>query len=132
MRLIVLIGAILVCFLITCSAGSAEKIAGMNGTNGKTWNGTWESAYYTLYILQNGSTIEGRYEPYNISEIDPGLLQGNLSADDRIFSGRWIETGSLDLVLADDKMSYSGTGSVRPNASPDDPGAYTTNGTRME
>ena len=110
--------------------GTADDISGATSQSGNLWNGTWESAWYTLFIQQNGSAIEGYYEPFNLSEHDPGMIQGTLSADGRLFSGTSTETGTDTFVISDDQMSYSGVGTVRPNASPNDPGAFTVNATR--
>jgi len=39
-------------------------------------NGTWESQNYTLFFLQDGSSISGSYEPKDIKSRDPGMLMG--------------------------------------------------------
>ncbi len=112
--------------------GTADQAPGVINQSEKIWNGTWESEGYSLYIQQSDSEIKGYYEPFNISSQDPGLLEGVLSSDGRVFSGTWSETGPIAFVLTSDKLSYTGAGNVRPDASLNSSGSYATIGTRME
>ena len=132
MRIFFGAGALLIGVLLLVSAGTADQVSSTSTQSGTVWNGTWESIGYTLFIQQNQSAIGGEYEPLNISELDPGLFEGAVSADGMVFSGTWTESGRNELVLADDQMSYTGTGSVRPEGSLTGPGSYAVTGNRVE
>jgi len=93
------------------------------------WNGSWVSKEYHLLILQNGTSIVGSYEPKDIENRDPGVLKGTLSDDGRTFSGIWSESGTISLIMSDDMMSFSGTGSVDQNSNLT-PFEYTRTGNR--
>ncbi len=132
MKFVIMGGIILICLLWLSGMGMADQVSGVSNQSDKIWNGTWESEDYFLYIQQNDSEIKGYYEPFNISNQDPGTLEGILSSDGRIFSGTWSETGPLVLTLAADTMSYTGAGNVRPGADLNTSGSYTTKGKRVE
>jgi hypothetical protein len=132
MRTFFLTGIGIIGILLFLCAGTADQVPDAGNASEQIWNGTWESDGYTLFIKQNDTAIAGTYEPLNISLADPGVLTGSLSADGKVFSGTWTESGSLNMVLADDKMSYVGAGTVRPDESVNESGAYTVLGTRME
>lgn len=70
-----------------------------------------------MYITQNESGIVGVYVPYDGDELDPGRLEGNLSEDEKTFSGIWVETGSNTYTLSDDNMSFTIVGYSNPQAS---------------
>jgi len=132
MKFVIIGGIILICLLCLSGMGMADQVSGAINQGDKIWNGTWESEGYFLYIQQNDSEIKGYYEPFNISSQDPGMLEGVLSSDGRVFSGTWSETGPLVLTLAADTMSYTGAGNVRPHADLNSSGSYTTIGKRVE
>jgi len=73
------------------------------------WNGTYTDATHTMYISQNGENIQVFYTPFD-RYLDAGILEGALSTDGRIFSGRWIESTSQIWNLSEDRMSYSAVG----------------------
>ena len=132
MNFFAITGVCVVGILLSFGAGSAEKTPDVFNTSENIWNGTWASDAYTLYIQQDNSVISGAYEPENLTLLDPGLLKGNISKDGGIFSGTWTETGPLKVVISDDKMSYSGTGGVRPDDNLNGSGNYTVKATRVE
>lgn len=132
MKFYFLICAIMVISLCFVWSGSAEQIPDEKNYSENIWNGTWASEYYTLLIRQNGSEITGWYEPKDLKLYDPGLLNGSISAEGKIFSGMWIESGPLRIIQSGDGMSYSGSGGIRSDAKLNESGTYTASGTRME
>jgi len=123
--------AILLLFILMGAGfGTADTLSdSMDQEN--WWNGTWISEEYSITIFQNGSLIAGSYEPDDPMIRDPGMLKGTLSDDKRVFSGIWTESGPFEVVLAEDNMSYSGTGGVKSDDSGDEAVTYSILRTRM-
>jgi hypothetical protein len=124
------IGAMMIFVVLLVSGVTANEVSDQGISSDTWWNGSWMSDYFTLLILQNGSSIAGSYEPFDITVYDPGLLKGSLSEDNTVFSGVWTETGKISLILADDEMSFSGTGTVIQTDG-QKPFTYTKTGTRI-
>jgi len=122
---------LVMCSLCAMCIVSAENDANEEITSEFAWNGTWTNPDYTMYITQNESGIVGAYVPYNLDELDPGRLEGNLTEDGKTFSGIWIETGSSNYTLSDDKMSFEIVGYSDPQASMTSPVIYFSNATRV-
>ncbi|HWQ67247.1 MAG TPA: hypothetical protein VN372_10290 [Methanospirillum sp.] len=131
MRFFFVTGMLVVLVLSILCAGSAEQIPDAKSQAENVWNGSWSTEYYIVSILQNGSEIEGRYEPKDIKSMDPGRLAGMVSKDGTIFSGIWTESGPLSVSISDDGMSFTGNGGVRIDGGMNESGAYTTNTTRI-
>jgi hypothetical protein len=70
------------------------------------------------------------YEPFDTEAYDPGRLEGSVSANGTMFSGKWIESGVSNWTLSEDKNSFTAIGKNNrieglPEAVP-----YEFNGTR--
>jgi hypothetical protein len=130
MKIVGITGIVLVFSLLCMSFVSAEQANDTKPASEYMWNGTWSSQNYTLYITQDESKISGVYVPFDLFELDPGLLEGNLSADGKTYSGIWIEKGSNINTLSGDMMSFSISGYADPQGPMTGPTNYTSNATR--
>lgn len=122
-------GCILVFLIIICS-GSAEVVSQGAVLPDNPWTGTWTAENDTVFIEQNGSEISGSYVPFDLENYDAGRLEGSLSEDGKIFSGTWTDTGSMDLTLSEDMMSFYGNGQIHPEGNMTEPYVYKATGTR--
>lgn len=126
-----LITALVICCICALGIVSAENTTANNNTPVNTWNGTWNNPDYTMFFLQNQSGISGEYVPADLTQLDPGRLEGNVSDDGKTFSGIWIETGTNTNTLSDDKMSFTISGFADPYGSMSKPAGYSYNATRI-
>ncbi|MDD1724059.1 MAG: hypothetical protein LUQ07_02890 [Methanospirillum sp.] len=129
MKTILVTGCVLVFLVFFCS-GSAEETHQEAVLPDNTWTGTWTAENETLFIEQNGSEISGSYVPFDLDNYDTGRLEGSLSEDGKIFSGIWTDSGSMDLTLSEDMMSFSGNGLINPEGNMTEPYTYEATGTR--
>lgn len=56
--------------------------------------------------------MTGTYEPIIETVIDlvePGIIEGVLSDDGKVFTGTWKEEGKVRFILSDDGLSFNGT-----------------------
>ncbi|MBN1166390.1 MAG: hypothetical protein JXA44_04580 [Methanospirillaceae archaeon] len=105
---------ILLVTLILTGMATAKEMQSISDPQEDVWSGTWTSDDFTFYIIQNGTEITGTYDPYDIDTYDPGMITGTLSADMKICTGKWVESGPNTLYLSDDAMSHWDTGGVYP------------------
>jgi hypothetical protein len=123
--------ALIICCICAVSIVSAENTLEAHNTSVYVWNGTWVNPDYTMYFIQNQSGISGEYVPKDLTLLDPGRLEGNVSDDGKTFSGIWIETGTNTYNLSDDKMSFTISGFSDPYGSMNNPAGYSYNATRI-
>lgn len=123
--------ALLICSICALCIVSAENTTANNNTSVSAWNGTWSNPDYTMYFLQNQSGISGEYVPTDLTLLDPGRLEGNVTDDGKTFSGIWIETGTNTYTLSDDKMSFTISGFADPYGSMNKPAGYSYNASRI-
>lgn len=121
----------MVLVLVLVCAGSAEQTPGADNQAKNPWNGTWESVNYTFSIQQNGQEIVGTYIPGDPNRYDTGILKGNVSEDLRTFSGMWTESGSIELTLSEDGLSFKGTVTNDPVGEMTEPFTFERTGTRV-
>ena len=131
MKIMSITGIVLVFSMVCIGFVSAQQADDTKPASEYTWNGTWSSPKYTMYITQDESGISGAYVPVDLFEYDPGLLEGNLSADGKTYSGIWIESGSNTNTLSDDMMSFTISGYADPRGPMTGPANYTSNATRV-
>lgn len=110
MKKILISGFVILAVLLMIQPGTAAEIEGMTQEN--PWNGTWVDESYTMYIQQDEDGITAIYQPVDPAAQDPGRLEGTVSDDGKVFSGRWAETGNTTLTLSEDQMSFSGIGTT--------------------
>ena len=121
-------GVLLAVFCLICCGSAAETAVAPQAMD--PWNGIWETESYIMTIMQNGSVITGMYEPKEGVSVDPGVIEGTVSADGRTCSGTWTETGPVTYTLSDDAMAYTGIIGVSLNGTVIDPDIPATIGTR--
>lgn len=131
MKIIIKFGLFLVLFILISGFVSAEEVTDVDTASEDIWNGTWNSAKYTVYISQDGAEIAGACVPMDFNEYDPGMLEGNISSDGKTYSGVWIETGGNSNTLSPDMMSFSISGYADPQGPMTEPANYTSNATRV-
>lgn len=122
-------GVLLLIILISFQSVSAEQAANVTPQE-NPFNGSWVDDLYTVYIQQQGTDIQGYYEPFDPDAYDPGRLIGTLSEDKRVFSGKWTESGVSTLKISGDEMSFSGTGENDHIEGLSEPEPYEYNATR--
>lgn len=126
-----LISAFLLIAFSGLALSSAAEAGNAETLSANSWNGTWINENYTFSITQNESGIAGVYIPVDIPNLDPGRLEGNLSADGKTYSGIWIETGSNTYTLSNDNLSFTITGHADPVGPMTEPVSYASNATRI-
>lgn len=123
--------SLIIFLLFFAGIGSALQAPGTEDESEYVWNGTWSTPDYIFTIKQDQSGITGEYVPTNLSLLDPGRVEGNVSEDGRTYSGVWIETGSNTYTLSNDKMSFAILGFADPYGNMTEPAYYTSNATRI-
>ena len=108
MKKILISGVVIIAVLLMIQSGTAADTDGTMKEN--PWNGTWIDQYYTMYIQQDEDGITAIYQPVDPEAHDPGRLEGTVSEDGLVFSGRWSETGNSTMILSEDQMAFMGSG----------------------
>jgi hypothetical protein len=130
MKFFLVTGIILILVLSLFSTVLADELNSANNTTEKVWNGTWTDVNYTLLIEQKGLEVTAIGRSYNIGLNDPFLLSGTISEDGKSLNGIKKETGTLEMYLSDDNMSFSANGTVDPVDNESELYNYKTKGNR--
>lgn len=125
LRFFLTTGIILTVLLCMTAIACADE-----NTLGKTWTGTWTDANFSLSLEQNGTEITGIGQSFDFNLNDPFILSGSISEDGTSLNGVMKDTGTLEMYLSDDQMSFTGNGTVDQVLETGDVYSYSTEGTR--
>lgn len=130
MKLLPATGIILTLALFLFSTGLADVASDENTVSEKPWAGTWTDGNYSLSIEQNGTEITGIGHSFDMGLYDPFLLSGTISEDGTKITGIMKDSGTLEMDLSDDQMSFTANGTADSVDTISEPYAYSTEATR--
>jgi hypothetical protein len=89
--------------------GYHETAENYTGNNTDYWTGVWNSSVYSIRLLQDEKVVTGTILTLDPRSAEYGLLNGTLSEDGRVYSGRCTESGEFIFHLSEDGSVFNGT-----------------------
>lgn len=130
MKHILLAGLVMTITLLLIVPGWADERTDVNGTDTENWIGTWTDANHTISIEQEGTELIGIGTPFKPDADYSFLLTGMISEDGTVYQTVMKSSGTRNLQISDDLMSFSGTGTVDSVDNSSEPYTYEVNATR--
>lgn len=131
MRFLSYTAVVAVSLLLLISSGYAEQNSSSESPSEQIWNGTWACSNHFFHLEQSSAGITGWYEPKNQNVTDTGLLEGSVDETGMNYSGVWVESGTVNLTLSADNVSYSGVITTNPLGTMTEPALHPVNATRI-
>lgn len=89
--------------------GYDDDVGTYLGESAEGWNGTWNSANFTMKFVQVNTTVTGIMQTLNPESGESGSLTGAVSEDGKKLTGTWVETGACVFNLSKDGSYFNGT-----------------------
>ena len=130
MKLLRIIGCMIAITMVLVSLGCSEEMKNKNFGPNERWIGTWTDSNHSLLITENGTEIIGIGTPFDPEKDYPFRLYGTISEDGNLLHTVMKDNGTRNFNIAEDYLSFSGTGTIDPINDTEKPFKYEINATR--